>query len=707
MVLRPLRDLGWRRLRALSAAPLALALTWAVAGTVLVHGYQRARDQGQRQSALYARVLEDHANRTFGALEVTLGATASRLEALSAQPTAALGTDAVLAEMTAGQAFLRSLSLVGPDGSVLASSQAPNAGVQLEGELWRALLADARRETAPHLRGGRDLADASLLPGPHHQVLLLARPLSVAEGQPARWLVAALNPDFFANQYELLLDDGAWLAALVTLDGALLASTTNLPVAPGQPWAHAPWQRQAASSARGDIQGPGIGNDDAVGSWRVLRQLPLVVVSQAPERYVMADWQRELQQVLLAAGLATAAIAATARLNRREREKGRVARAEQESAQRQLREHYEMTEQLVDAMPLPVFLTDLEANLLLANRAWVEWLGLDQEAPPAGQDTAQSNLLDTLLAQGTHEVASAGVANWPLQLPTRGGGVREAVLTKVAMRANRSGQVTGVIGTMIDVTEYKQAQRATERARVAAEASGQARTEFVANVTHELRTPLQSIIGFAELGQSRADGQERLAAMFKRIEGAGQRMLRLVEDLLDVSRIGSTVGSVQPRPGCVTAAVVEVVDELRALAGGRGLTLRYRAGYAAAETPVMLDVQRFQQVTRNVVANAIRFAPIDSTIDIETHIADGMALTTVRDQGPGVPEDELQAIFEPFVQSSRTKDGSGGTGLGLAICRQILEGHGGFIDASNHPQGGALFRWAVPLVPLTQGAASD
>jgi PAS domain S-box-containing protein len=519
-----------------------------------------------------------------------------------------------------------------------------------------------------------------------------------------RWLVAALNPDFFANQYELLLSEPAWRAALATLDGTLLAGTTNLTIAPGQHLANPPWGRGAVSAARGEVLGPGLGSEDAAGSWRVLRQLPLVVASEAPEEQVLADWRHDLQRVLLAAGLATAAIGALARLTHQERKRSKAARIEQESAQRQLREQYEMTEQLIDAMPLPVFLTDLQANLLLANRAWVEWLGLDHEDHPPEQEATRRELLDTLLGQGAQEVASAGVAHWPLQLPTRGGGVREVVLTKVAMRANRSGQVTGVIGTMIDITEYKQAQRATDRARAAAEASSLARTEFVANVTHELRTPLQSIIGFAELGQSRADGQERLAGMFKRIEGAGQRMLRLVEDLLDVSRIGSTVGSVQPRPGCVTAAVVEVVDELRSLAGGRGLTLRYKAGYAAAETPAMLDVPRFQQVTRNVLANAIRFAPLDSTIDIETHLADGMALTTVRDQGPGIPDDELEAIFEPFVQSSRTKDGSGGTGLGLAICRQILLGHGGFIDAGNHPEGGALFRWAIPLVALPLAA---
>ena len=74
-----------------------------------------------------------------------------------------------------------------------------------------------------------------------------------------------------------------------------------------------------------------------------------------------------------------------------------------------------------------------------------------------------------------------------------------------------------------------------------------------------------------------------------------------------------------------------------------------------------------------------------------------MAVASVRDHGPGVPVDEVESIFEPFVQSSRTKDGSGGTGLGLAICRQIMQAHGGFIVADNHRQGGALFRFGLPL----------
>jgi PAS domain S-box-containing protein len=644
-------------------------------------------------------VLEDHANRMFGALEVTLGATANRLEGLSAQRMADAATLAeVLATVTAEQPFVRSLSVVGADRRVLSSSQAGNVGARLDAEVLGPLLDDSQRSAVPRLRSGRDLADARLQSAAKHQVLLTARPLAQPLGLPPRWLVVALNPDYFTNQYELLLDNADWRAALLTMDGAVLAGTTNLALAPGQRLVDRPWGRVDGRSASGNTEGSALGAQSAVGGWRLLRHLPMVVVAEAPPGQVLADWQTELRQVLVAAVLASAAMAALARMNRRERQLKRIALVEQEEAQHRLREQYEMTEQLIDAMPLPVFLTDLEANLLLANRPWVEWLGLDQDEPIQGDAAAQRERLDALLSQGALEVSSAGMAQESVQLPTRNGGLREAVLTKVAMRANRSGQVTGIIGTMIDVTEYKQAQRATERARATTEAASQARTEFVANVTHELRTPLQSIIGFAELGQSRADGQERLAGMFKRIESAGQRMLRLVDDLLDVSRIGSTVGSVQPRPGCITAAVVEVVDELRALASGRGLTLRYRAGYAAAETPVMLGVQRFQQVTRNVLANAIRFAPAASTIDIETHLAEGMALTTVRDQGPGIPEEELQAIFEPFVQSSRTKDGSGGTGLGLAICRQILLGHGGFIDASNHPAGGAPFRWAVPLV---------
>ena len=124
--------------------------------------------------------------------------------------------------------------------------------------------------------------------------------------------------------------------------------------------------------------------------------------------------------------------------------------------------------------------------------------------------------------------------------------------------------------------------------------------------------------------------------------------------------------------------------------------------------PARVDPRRIQQVARNVLANAIKFAPAGSSIVLMAQIdpadsdnAGGVHLS-VRDHGPGIPPGELEQIFESFVQSSYTKDGSGGTGLGLAICRKIMTAHGGTIWAENAAGGGSRFHIRLP--PLQSGA---
>ncbi|WP_373788750.1 sensor histidine kinase, partial [Delftia acidovorans] len=109
------------------------------------------------------------------------------------------------------------------------------------------------------------------------------------------------------------------------------------------------------------------------------------------------------------------------------------------------------------------------------------------------------------------------------------------------------------------------------------------------------------------------------------------------------------------------------------------------------------DPVRFQQVVRNVLANAIKFSPIGGRIDVQGRIDEqGDICIAVSDQGPGIPPQELDKIFQPFVQSSKTRNGSGGTGLGLAICRKIIDAMDGTIAASNRSEGGSLFRITLP-----------
>lgn len=254
------------------------------------------------------------------------------------------------------------------------------------------------------------------------------------------------------------------------------------------------------------------------------------------------------------------------------------------------------------------------------------------------------------------------------------GSRRDTRIAKAAI-ADEHGRVTGVLSILMDVSEFREAERATQEARSAAEEASRSKSEFVANMSHELRTPLQSILGFAELGMMRGKATPKLAGMFEDIHSAGQRMLTLVNDLLDVSKLESTVGTFHMERIDLRGIVRPVIQELEPLLARSHLMMDVRL--SGLPLIAKADPVRFQQVIRNVVANAIKFSPPGSTITLEGYIdSNGQANLVIRDEGPGIPDAELDRIFEAFVQSSKTKDGSGGTGLGLAICRKIVEAMG-------------------------------
>jgi PAS domain S-box-containing protein len=266
-----------------------------------------------------------------------------------------------------------------------------------------------------------------------------------------------------------------------------------------------------------------------------------------------------------------------------------------------------------------------------------------------------------------------------------------------------AGELAGFVSIESDITDRV---RATE----AAEQASRAKSDFIATISHELRTPLQSIIGFSELGKHRAQGagQHRFASMFDMVLGGGHRMLSLVNDLLDLSAIDAASVSLVRERVDLGVLALQVCEELGSVSGARGVRIESAASLPAM--PADGDGRRLQQVIRNLLANAVRFAPAGSIVTLAG--ADlgprGIELA-VRDHGPGIPPDELEAVFEPFVQSSRTRDGSGGTGLGLTICRRIMGAHGGRVTASNPTDGGAEMRLWLPAVhgddPARAGAA--
>jgi len=683
----------WLHSRYVLAATVLLALLAVLtAGTFVAYERRELQNAAQARGALFARVLEDQANRTLNGVEVALSAVAetTRLQHDSDADTG--GTlSPLLQQSLRALPFLRSISLVDGQGLVVASSSPGNVGQRIPRQ--RLLPAGTTAGLGP-LLPGRDLADlAQPAPaaGPAAAHLLpMVRPL--ADGAQGAWLVAAINPDYFANQYRLLLGDTPMQAALLSYGGQMLAASHATAPAAGTLLRDSPvFTRFLPARERGDFLAPGLDGTDAFATFRTARQQPLVVLVETPERTVQADVRDIAGTVaagtaallLLVGGLGTLA--------------WRSLRSH-EAVSGDLAAQHAFTDRLFQVSPIPMVVKDASGRFMRVNKAWTDFTGL----PPERVIGANLGRIYPAQLAGPHEVqeqmaiASGQPVTYEEQMLDSDGLPRDVII-RVMPYTDASGEVAGVIGCLMDVTEFREAEQHTLEAKEAAERANTAKSEFLANISHELRTPLQSILGFSELGRLRSREQPRLQGMFNDIHGAGQRMLSLVNNLLDLSRLESTVGEIDLRPTDIAPALAEVVLELQQLARARRLRLVAPAADGQPALWAPADAFRLQQVLRNVLANAIRFAPEGSDIVIDwQHDGPAGLLVSVRDHGPGIPPDELDSIFGAFVQSSRTKDGAGGTGLGLAICRKIMDAHHGSIQARNHAEGGAVFEIRLP-----------
>lgn len=243
-----------------------------------------------------------------------------------------------------------------------------------------------------------------------------------------------------------------------------------------------------------------------------------------------------------------------------------------------------------------------------------------------------------------------------------------------------------------------------------AELANRAKSEFLANMSHELRTPMHAILGFSSLGGGKVGTatNEKIISYFTRINESGQRLLFLLNDLLDLSKLEAGRMTYEFSENDLQLTISNVVEELSPLFLERSLTTDIEP--AVINTCLEFDRDKIEQVVRNLLSNAIKYTPDGMSVMIyyaETSLDsyNGQLLleqvpaisVSIMDQGAGIPEDELESVFDKFVQSSNTSSGAGGTGLGLSISKEIIEGHGGVLKASNSiGAGGAIFTFTLP-----------
>jgi signal transduction histidine kinase len=245
--------------------------------------------------------------------------------------------------------------------------------------------------------------------------------------------------------------------------------------------------------------------------------------------------------------------------------------------------------------------------------------------------------------------------------------------------------------------EREQALTAERAARAEAEAAVAARDEFLSIAAHELKTPITSLRGFAQLAhrQLRRTGQvdpERLELALTQIERQSERLTRLINQLLDLTRLDAGRLTLTKQPADVDGLVDEVVTAFRQVHPQREFRFEERRNVRA-----VVDGLRLEQVVTNLLDNAVKFSPASSPIEVAVRSEGPAAVQiAVRDHGPGIPADDRDRVFERFYRGQASKE-SAGLGLGLAISQEIILLHGGQIFCELPTDGGTRFVVQVPL----------
>jgi PAS domain S-box-containing protein len=269
---------------------------------------------------------------------------------------------------------------------------------------------------------------------------------------------------------------------------------------------------------------------------------------------------------------------------------------------------------------------------------------------------------------------------------------------------DEAGRVTGIAGISRDITERKLAEEARlalvreQAARAEAEAAGRLKDEFLSTLSHELRTPLTAILGWAKLLCGGLVEDEARASAAEIIARSAETQARLIDDLLDVSRIVTGKLSLDLQPTPLAPVVEAAVNTIRPAAEAKEISLRASLDPEAGQ--VSGDPVRLQQVVWNLLSNAVKFTPRGGRVEVSLMRRGAQVEIVVTDTGAGIGPEFLPHVFESFRQADQsTTRKYGGLGLGLAIVRHLVEAHGGTVRVESEGEGrGATFAVSLPLV---------
>ena len=345
-------------------------------------------------------------------------------------------------------------------------------------------------------------------------------------------------------------------------------------------------------------------------------------------------------------------------------------------------------------------LYDADDRLVLCNSAWRDFFRIGA-GPVVGRrydeiiDAGASVGLFDLGSQSREAFRSSCLTYHRDPIGTLELRTREGRNLRITDRRTLEG---GVISTIWDVTEDVEHERELKSARELAEAASSAKSEFLASMSHELRTPLNSILGFAQLLQrdKKAPLNDRQKDKLDYVLSGGEHLLRLIDDVLDLSRIEAGSVTVSPEPVRVSEVLAEAKTTLGPMAARAGITLECLSVDDGLQ--VVADRTRFSQILINFGSNAIKYGKRGGRATLTARgLSDEFVRVEVKDDGIGIPLDKQNKIFQPFHRAGQETGPIQGTGIGLTITKRLAELMGGRVGFESVPGTGSAFWIDLPL----------
>ena len=679
-----------------SAAGLRIALLaaviagfWLVAYADLERARDRAIQDGLRQTANLASLLEEDARRTMVVVGYSLHAMAEggrippHLLAETAW-TPGAGTGPGLA--------LRSLLIVERDGQVRQA-----AGLDTPESVAGTPLAEA-------VAGG-----SAAFIGPYREAgggwrAAMVRPLAAGRGMA----VAVLDLDRFARLYATQNIGPLGVILLYREDGTVLAySRVGLSLDRDRgAFAQILPRLPAGETARTLFGFEPTEGRERIGTVRRVADLPLYVYVRLRTDDVLAGWYADRWKRVLETAAVSVVVTLLALLALRQL--GRL-----ETATRALRASERRSQALFDSSFQIMGLLSPDGRVLALNRSACALAGLPAEALIGRRawefrGWARTDELAEGFRQSIGKAASGRFVRYETDVIADG--VTRVMDVTIKPVFDDRGAVTVLVVEGRDITERVEAAERLAAALDQAEAANRAKSAFLATMSHELRTPLNAIIGFSDIMLHELFGplgNPRYHDYARHVQNSGRHLLDLINDVLDMSKLEAgryTLDESWLEP----AVAVETCRALAAVpADAGGVTLE--SGGIPALPRQMADERALRQVLLNLLSNAVKFTPRGGRVTVTAGLeADGGLAIAVRDTGIGIPADALTRILEPFQQADSSIPGRfGGTGLGLSICRDLMALHGGSLSIDSEPGCGTVVTIRFPADRVAQPVAAD